>query len=63
MAATGAGNSATSRRSGGSLSYWEVLVQQLTVEAEGESSWAPNRLDVFVRGGDNALYHKSATSR
>ena len=23
------------------------------------SSWAPNRLDVFVRGSDNALYHKS----
>ena len=23
------------------------------------SSWAPNRLDVFARGSDNALYHKS----
>ena len=23
------------------------------------ASWAPNRLDVFVRGSDNALYHKS----
>ena len=23
------------------------------------SSWAPNRLDVFVRGSDNALYHRS----
>ncbi|MDF2533057.1 MAG: hypothetical protein K0Q65_2638, partial [Clostridia bacterium] len=42
---------------GGRWSQWEDLGGVLT-SAPGVSSWAPNRLDTFVRGSDNALYHK-----
>lgn len=38
-------------------SQWEDLGGVLT-SAPGVASWAPNRLDTFVRGTDNALYHK-----
>ncbi|MEL7598087.1 MAG: sialidase, partial [Clostridiaceae bacterium] len=38
-------------------SQWEDLGGVLT-STPGVSSWAPNRLDTFVRGTDNALYHK-----
>ena len=38
-------------------SDWENLGGALT-SAPAVSSWQPNRLDVFVRGTDNALYHK-----
>ncbi|MDV3425861.1 MAG: DUF346 domain-containing protein [Bacillota bacterium] len=41
----------------GGWSQWEDLGGVLT-SAPGVSSWAPNRLDTFVRGTDNALYHK-----
>ncbi|MDF1505122.1 matrixin family metalloprotease [Roseisolibacter sp. H3M3-2] len=36
---------------------WESLGGVLT-SGVGVSSWAANRLDVFVRGTDNALWHK-----
>lgn len=36
---------------------WENLGGGLT-SAPGVSSWQPNRLDVFGRGTDQALYHK-----
>ena len=36
---------------------WESLGGVLT-SAPAASSWAANRLDVFVRGTDNALWHK-----
>jgi len=39
-------------------SGWESLGGELT-SGPGVSSWAAGRLDVFVRGGDNALYHRS----
>lgn len=38
-------------------SKWEDLGGTLT-SAPGVSSWGPNRLDVFTRGTDNAMYHK-----
>jgi peptidoglycan hydrolase-like protein with peptidoglycan-binding domain len=38
-------------------SGWESLGGVLT-SAVGVSSWAPGRLDTFVRGTDNALWHK-----
>lgn len=38
-------------------SNWEDLGGVLT-SAPTVASWQPNRLDVFVRGTDNALYHK-----
>lgn len=38
-------------------SQWEDLGGVLN-SAPGVSSWAPNRLDVFAAGSDNALYHK-----
>ena len=38
-------------------SGWESLGGVLT-SAPAASSWAANRLDVFVRGTDNALWHK-----
>ena len=38
-------------------SAWEDLGGVLT-SGPGVSSWAVNRLDVFVRGTDNALWHK-----
>src|SRR5882724_1644885 len=38
-------------------SNWEDLGGTLT-SGVGVSSWAANRLDVFVRGTDNALWHK-----
>jgi len=37
---------------------WSSLGGVLT-SGPGESSWSSNRLDVFVRGTDNALYHKA----
>ena len=37
--------------------WWEPLGGILT-SAPAASSWAPNRLDVFARGADNALWHK-----
>jgi hypothetical protein len=36
---------------------WESLGGVLTSGA-GVCSWAPGRLDVFARGGDNALWHR-----
>ncbi len=36
---------------------WESLGRTLTT-APGVCSWGPNRLDVFVGGVDNALWHK-----
>lgn len=42
---------------GGRWSQWEDLGETLT-SAPAVSSWAPNRLDTFVRGTDNALWHK-----
>jgi hypothetical protein len=41
----------------GGWSRWENLGGVLT-SAPAAASWAPNRLDTFVRGTDNALYHK-----
>lgn len=38
-------------------SKWEDLGGILT-SGPGSSSWGPNRLDVFVKGSDNAMYHK-----
>jgi hypothetical protein len=38
-------------------SQWEDLGGVLT-SGPAVSSWAPNRLDTFVRGTNNALYHK-----
>ena len=38
-------------------SQWEDLGGILS-SAPAVSSWAPNRLDTFVRGTDNALWHK-----
>lgn len=38
-------------------SQWEDLGGILTT-SPGVSSWAENRLDTFVAGSDNALYHK-----
>jgi len=38
-------------------SDWEDL-GGILVSEPGVSSWAPGRLDVFVRGTDNALWHK-----
>jgi hypothetical protein len=38
-------------------SGWESLGGVLT-SSPSVASWAPNRLDVFVRGTDNALWHK-----
>jgi peptidoglycan hydrolase-like protein with peptidoglycan-binding domain len=38
-------------------SHWESLGGVLT-SAPGVSSWGSNRLDVFVRGTDNAMWHK-----
>ena len=40
----------------GRWSRWENLGGNLT-SAPSVSSWAPNRLDVFARGTDNALWH------
>ncbi|MDB9506312.1 hypothetical protein PN502_04210 [Microcystis aeruginosa CS-338/01] len=44
---------------GGSTSGggWETLGGHLT-SGPDVCSWAPGRLDVFVRGGDDALYHR-----
>jgi hypothetical protein len=39
------------------MDVWESLGGVLT-SGPGASSWASNRLDVFVRGTDNALWHK-----
>jgi hypothetical protein len=36
---------------------WEDLGGIITA-GPAVSSWGPNRLDCFVKGGDNALYHK-----
>ena len=36
---------------------WESL-DGYCLEGVAVASWAPNRLDCFVIGGDNALYHK-----
>jgi hypothetical protein len=36
---------------------WEDLGGIITA-GPAVSSWAPNRLDCFVKGGNNALYHK-----
>lgn len=36
---------------------WESLGGTLT-SGPGVSSWAPGRLDTFVRGTDSALWHK-----
>ena len=44
-------------KSANSWSNWEDLGGVLT-SGPGVSSWAANRLDVFVRGTDNALWHK-----
>lgn len=41
----------------GRWSQWEDLGGVLNF-SPGVSSWAPNRLDAFVAGTDNALYHK-----
>ena len=38
-------------------SHWEGLGGVLTSDPD-VSSWGPNRLDVFVRGTDNAMWHK-----
>jgi hypothetical protein len=40
-----------------SWSGWESLGGGLTSDP-AVASWAPGRLDTFVRGGDNALWHK-----
>lgn len=37
--------------------HWESLGGVLT-SAPDVASWGPNRLDVFARGTDNALYHR-----
>lgn len=42
--------------------HWESLGGALTSGAE-VASWSPNRLDVFARGADNALYHRAWTGR
>ncbi len=41
----------------GRWSRWENLGGVLT-SAPAVSSWAPNRLDTFVKGTDDALWHK-----
>lgn len=38
-------------------SGWESLGGTLT-SAPAAVSWGPNRIDVFVKGTDNALWHK-----
>ena len=37
---------------------WEQLGANQIVSGPGVCSWSADRLDVFVRGTDNALYHK-----
>jgi|GEM_PF-365631 len=51
------GGPGPSDRPGQGWSRWEDLGGVLT-SAPAVSSWQPNRLDVFVRGTDNAMYHK-----
>jgi hypothetical protein len=46
----------------GGWSGWESLGGVLT-SGPGVASWAENRLDVFVRGTDNALHHKAWDGR
>ncbi len=41
----------------GVWSGWQPLGGVATA-SPASASWGPNRLDVFVRGGDNALWHK-----
>jgi hypothetical protein len=50
-------NDSTSPGTGGRWSQWEDLGGTLA-SAPAVSSWAPNRLDTFVRGTDNAVWHK-----
>ena len=50
-------NGATAPRRAASWSGWEDLGGIIT-EGPAAASWAANRLDVFAKGGDNALYHK-----
>jgi hypothetical protein len=42
----------------GSWGGWQDLGGTLT-SAPAVASWGPNRLDVFVRGQDDGLWHKS----
>jgi Repeat of unknown function (DUF346)/Abnormal spindle-like microcephaly-assoc'd, ASPM-SPD-2-Hydin len=61
--ATGSGQqvlalSGTGTLSGANVGVWEPLGGYLT-SGPAVASWGPNRLDVFVRGPFNNLYHKS----
>jgi hypothetical protein len=38
-------------------SGWKDLGGELN-ESPGAASWGPNRIDCFVRGKDNQLWHK-----
>jgi hypothetical protein len=39
-------------------SAWEPLGGQI-IDSVSAVSWSENRLDLFVRGTDNAVYHKA----
>jgi hypothetical protein len=54
----GPGNAIWHKAWSGSSSGWENLGGDVTADP-AISSWAPGRLDIFVRGGDNALWHVS----
>jgi Repeat of unknown function (DUF346) len=46
-------------KSGTGAGWATSHVAGLLTAGPAVSSWAPNQLDVFARGSDNALYHKS----
>jgi hypothetical protein len=47
-------------RSGGGVPTWTSLGGSAT-SGPASSSWGPGRLDIFVRGTDNALWHRVST--
>lgn len=57
MKSSSGGGSGASDRPGQGWSRWEDLGGVLS-SSPAVASWQPNRLDVFVRGTDNAMYHK-----